>query len=75
MAKANAEAVFKAAFARMKPADQKAVLAAQERCWAEQLNGNGGSQRSADAHYDETVSAAFSRMVPSDLAYVESLLA
>lgn len=75
MPKANAEAVFKAAYARMKPADQKAVLVAQERCWAEQLNGNAGSQSKAGDQYDEAVSTAFSRMLPSDLAYVESLLA
>jgi hypothetical protein len=75
MAQANAEAVFKAAYARMKHADQKAILGAQERCWAEQLNGNAGSQGRADVLFDEAVSTAFSRMLPSDLAYVESLLA
>lgn len=67
------EAVFKAALSRMTLADQQSIFTSQERCWREQANGNAGSQQVADKLFDQAVSAAVSRMLPSDREYVESL--
>lgn len=69
----KAEAVFKATLARMTRADQQSIFTAQERCWREQANGNAGSQRVADTLFDQAVSAAVGRMLPSDRVYIESL--
>jgi hypothetical protein len=67
------EAVFKAALSRMTLADQQSIFTAQDRCWREQCCGNAGSQAVADKLFDNAVSAAFTRMLPSDRQYVESL--
>lgn len=67
------EVVFKAALSRMTFADQQSIFTAQERCWREQANGNAGSQHVADKLFDQAVSAAVGRMLPSDREYVESL--
>lgn len=67
--------VLGAIISRISLADTRAILAAHERCWQEQLNGNAGSQNRVSNDFDTLTRQVADRMVTSDRQYVERMLA
>lgn len=60
---------------RIRLADARTLVAALERCWQEQANGNAGSQNRVSDDLDMLTQEIAGRMVASDRQYVEKLLA
>ncbi|PMV96481.1 MULTISPECIES: hypothetical protein [unclassified Pseudomonas] len=68
-------AVLMAIVLRIRLADARALVAAYERCWQEQANGNAGSQNRVSNDFAKLTQEIAGRMVASDRQYVETLLA
>ncbi|VVP31100.1 hypothetical protein [Pseudomonas fluorescens] len=67
--------VLSATILRIRLADARALVAAFERCWQEQANGNAGSQNRVSNDFEKLTQEIAGRMVPSDRQYVERMLA